>query len=135
MATMLGGIGAGVLATLLRALLPVLRHAGQMVLEDTMEIAVHGQLEAVNFMVSVGRQQQVIQALEVDTTLTGPEKLAKASAILLAAAAGAGLTAARHEADFAAQHLLLTARKIAADAGHALVAVVMGSGLPSKPAV
>ena len=117
---------APIAAYLIKILAPVAKRAGSLIVDSLARVAAHGELQAVNFMAAVGAKQGIIQALDADTTLSGPQKLAKASGILLAAAQAAGIQAAKYEADFAAQTLVFTMRKIGADVVDTLAAEVNG---------
>jgi len=122
----MGPLIASLAAYAIKILAPVAKRAGSLIVDSLARVAAHGELQAVNFMAAVGAKQGVIQALEDDKTLSGPEKLAKASAVLLSAAQAAGIQAAKYEADFAAQTLLFTLRKIGADAVGAIAAEANG---------
>jgi hypothetical protein len=99
---------------------PVIAALGSAVLVTLFKIFVHGGLGAVDWMVKMGKELQVVQKLEADPALTGQQKLQAASSRLLAAALAHGKVFAASEANFAVEVLVQELKVVAAAAAKSL---------------
>lgn len=110
---------------------PIIAALGSAVLITLLRVFLHGGLGAIDWMVKMGDELQVVQAQETDTSKTGMQKLEAAASQLLAAAAEHGKAFARHEANFAVMVLLQEFRKVAGVAAESLDDN-LGTGMPPR---
>lgn len=111
-----GAIAAGAAAALLipveKAVAPIILALGSASLEAVFWIFLHGGLNTVDWLVKMGRELKIIEELEQDTTLSGSQKLAKATRVLLEAAVAHGKEAAKDEVHFAVELLVAEYRRV-----------------------
>jgi hypothetical protein len=85
---------------------PIIAALGSAVLGILFKLFIHGGLGAVDWLVKMGEELQVVQAQEADPSLSGPQKLQAAARVLLDAALAHGKVFATSEANFAVEILL-----------------------------
>jgi hypothetical protein len=132
MSAVLAGVGAAMLVPVLKVVGPIIASLGSAALTAVFRIFVHGGFGAIDWMIEMGRELQLVQALETNSTMTGPEKLEAAAKQLLAAALLHGKAFARHEANFAVMVLLEEIRKVEPVAA-AAIHDSLGPSAPGSP--